>query len=336
MAEGETQKPPPTRACQQALPLNIPDSHQANLADTLLPPPLPTLYHTVTQEKESLSVTDFDGSFARNSTYTHKPAQRPWFVRRSYYTDGWTDPSIWKAAVVESVGTSALVWLSGQFGMTIGGYGDKDDIGSHVAIWSGVLIASGIYATAPASGGHLNPLITWSTVLAGLCPVPRGCIYILFQMLGAAVAGGLLLGTWGDAKTVASHATGCWFDPAELSAGQVLLLEICSSFYLVFLAFGVGLDPRQAVIFGPQLGPALVGAVFGLVAFVTTGTAPGYLGAGLNPARCFALSIARRDFSYYWIWFLGPAIAAVLQGVLYNLIPPWHASGDHKKKQRVS
>jgi glycerol uptake facilitator-like aquaporin len=63
-----------------------------------------------------------------------------------------------------------------------------------------------------------------------------------------------------------------------------------------FLAFGVGLDPRQALVFGPQLGPILVGMTLGLVSFATTGTAGGFTGANMNPARCFAFAVARGSF----------------------------------------
>ncbi|OAA63414.1 Aquaporin-like protein [Niveomyces insectorum RCEF 264] len=280
--------------------------------------------------------TDFAGSFARTAVVDTSGHPRPWYLQRRYYIEGWADPSIWKAGVVEGVGACALIWLAGQFGMTLGTYSDRE-IGANAAIWGGALIASGIYATATTTGGHLNPLITWSTVTAGLCPVPRGVIYTGFQMVGGTLAGGLLLGTWGLPKTQAAHGSGCWFDPATLSAGQALLLEFCSSFFMVFLAFGLGLDPRQAAVFGPQLGPALVGVVFGVVVFVTTGTAPGYTGAGMNPARCFGYSVARHDFAYYWVWLLGPVLAAMLHGVLYNYVPPWYLSDDEaRKKQRAA
>jgi hypothetical protein len=35
-------------------------------------------------------------------------------------------------------------------------------------------------------------------------------------------------------------------------------LETMTSFALVFIAFGVGLDPRQKGVFGPALSPILV------------------------------------------------------------------------------
>jgi hypothetical protein len=36
------------------------------------------------------------------------------------------------------------------------------------------------------------------------------------------------------------------------------ILETMTSFVLIFIAFGVGLDPRQREVFGPALSPILV------------------------------------------------------------------------------
>lgn len=49
-------------------------------------------------------------------------------------------------------------------------------------------------------------------------------------------------------------------------------------------------------MFGPKMGPLLVGCVLGLTAFSTIGIAEGFPGANMNPARCFAFAVARKDF----------------------------------------
>lgn len=90
---------------------------------------------------------------------------------------------------------------------------------------------------------------------------------------------------------------GCWYDPSQASPGQIYLNEVFSSFVLLFLSFGVGLDPRQAALFGPRMGPLLVGASLGLVTFSSSGIIPGYAGAQMNPSRCLAFGIARRNMS---------------------------------------
>jgi glycerol uptake facilitator-like aquaporin len=63
----------------------------------------------------------------------------------------------------------------------------------------------------------------------------------------------------------------------------------------------------------------------GLVSFSSSGVAPGYSGAGMNPARCFAFAIARRDLKFNWIWWVGPALGGLLLALLYNTVPPFHA-----------
>jgi glycerol uptake facilitator-like aquaporin len=63
-----------------------------------------------------------------------------------------------------------------------------------------------------------------------------------------------------------------------------------------YLAIGTGLDPRQQVLYGRQLGPLLVGLSLGLVSSSTTRVAPGYTGASMNPARAIALAIAGRNW----------------------------------------
>lgn len=75
------------------------------------------------------------------------------------------------------------------------------------------------------------------------------------------------------------------------------------------LAFGVGLDPRQSVVFGPKLGPFLVACALGLTSFSSVGLAPGYPGAGLNPARCFSAAVARGTFQRKVLPISHPALA---------------------------
>src|SRR3569833_1434809 len=66
-----------------------------------------------------------------------------------------------------------LTYISGQFGVTLMNYGIRQ-IAAYVGIFNAVLLSVFIYATAPASGGHINPTITWTTIWCGLCPAARG------------------------------------------------------------------------------------------------------------------------------------------------------------------
>jgi hypothetical protein len=109
------------------------------------------------------------------------------------------------------------------------------------------------------------------------------------------------------------HGGGCYYDGTIIEPGRAYLIESVLSFIIVyvhsspkflltsidkvrFLSFGVGLDPRQAALFGPKLGPLLVGCILGLVSFASVGLAEGYPGLGANPARCFSYAVARGNF----------------------------------------
>jgi hypothetical protein len=49
---------------------------------------------------------------------------------------------------------------------------------------------------------------------------------------------------------------------------QRYALETMTSFVLIFIAFGVGLDPRQREVFGPALSPILVSIIISYHSFV--------------------------------------------------------------------
>ncbi|KAK5658434.1 hypothetical protein OQA88_1823 [Cercophora sp. LCS_1] len=225
-----------------------------------------------------------------------------------------------------------MIVVSGQIGATLLGY-RTPQLGAYIGISNIFLLSIFIYATMPASGGHLNPFITLSAMLVGICPVSRATLYILAQTIGAAAAGGLLYGIWGPTRSLQLQGGGCFYDTTKVTSGQVFLNEICGSFALLFLAFGVGLDPRQAEHFGPHVAPLLVGVALGLVSFASSGMIAGYTGAQMNPARCFAFGIARRDLSDQWIWWFGPLIAVLFLAVLYHFVPPHHAAKEHKRDE---
>ncbi|PON29047.1 hypothetical protein TGAM01_v202155 [Trichoderma gamsii] len=281
-----------------------------------------------------MDLAAFDGSFA---PLVRPQAVRltPWYRRRDYFVGQWFEPALWRSAVVEMIATCCQVFVSGQIVATISTYGTPQ-LGAYIGISNLVLIATFIYAVAPASGGHMNPMITFAAVLTGLCSVPRGILYMVGQTAGGALGGGILLGIWGKERAIAVRGGGCWYDPSQANPGQIYLNETFASFVLLFLAFGVGLDPRQAALFGPRMGPALVGASLGLVTFSTSGIIPGYAGAQMNPAKCFGNGIARLDLSYQWIYWFGPAVGGIMMGILYNLIPPHHAELSKRKSREMS
>lgn len=60
--------------------------------------------------------------------------------------------------------------------------------------------------------------------------------------------------------------------------GSAFVLEFVTDLALIFLAFAIGLDPRQREVFGPTLGPIFVGIVLALCIVSTGFVRSGYTG----------------------------------------------------------
>jgi glycerol uptake facilitator-like aquaporin len=175
-------------------------------------------------------------------------------------------------------------------------------------------------AAGPVSGGHVNPLITIGTFFRQLITFPCAVLYVLCQTGGATIAGFLIRVALGRQRSDIV-ILGCWIDPSVVSWDEAVVLETVTCITLIFIASGLGLDPRQKATCSPALGSLLIGLALGLCTFVTSALKPGYTGASLNPARCFGLMAAEWRWALHWVHWAGPIIAAALNGVLSFVIP---------------
>jgi glycerol uptake facilitator-like aquaporin len=241
------------------------------------------------------------------------------------------------------VATGLQIFISGLSSIGLSSAATATSLGPLVpAVLGGiantVLISLFIFAAGPVSGGHLNPFITISTFLARLATLPRTILYVVFQCTGAVIGGFLMRAALGLPPAALQKMPGCYIDTSLVTAGQAFTFEFMTAFALIFVAFGVGLDPRQRLVFGPALSPILVGIALGLCSFSTGFVTKGYSGASLNPARCLGLMaaagmltcpilmnrlmIARIEtFDYHYVHWLGDITAAVLNGIMYWCIP---------------
>ncbi len=94
----------------------------------------------------------------------------------------------------------SLCYLSALIHITIGNL-NTAQVAGYIGVINIFLLSLFIYALSPASGGHINPIITFTTVTAGLTGFPRGFLYIVGQTIGAAIAGGLIRGSFGELLT---------------------------------------------------------------------------------------------------------------------------------------
>jgi glycerol uptake facilitator-like aquaporin len=161
-----------------------------------------------------------------------------------------------------------------------------------------------IYCFAPISGGHINPTITLATFFARLISLPRMVLYVIGQTAGAALAGLVLKDVYGSSDFAVG---GCFIETELVEVRQALVLEFMCTLSLIFIAFGVALNPRQERIYGPALAPWLVGLTLGLLTFGSSYEKPGYGGASMNPARCFGMYVGSGFPGYHWIHWVSVA-----------------------------
>ncbi|KAI9373034.1 aquaporin-like protein [Aspergillus egyptiacus] len=263
---------------------------------------------------------------------------RDWLSPRHFL-----QPELWKAGIIEAsspsmnvrkanlktAGSCLLIYLTCFVAIGLGRLVHTFASGPLVPSLLGGLSALlalplFIFATGPVSGAHLNPTITIATFFGRLSTLPRCILYVIFQTFGGAIAGWLLRASFDSREFI---VPGCYIDTSLTPARSAFAIEFTTDFALICLSFGVGLDPRQRAVFGPALGPILVGVVLALCTFFTGFSREGYTGFWIrkagNPARCFGAMVGSRFDSYHWIHWVGPLTAAIAHGVLYFLVPPY-------------
>lgn len=214
-----------------------------------------------------------------------------------------------KAFVAEFVGTFALIFVGA--GSIIADYvsGGKSGL-TGIALAHGLTIAVMVSATAAISGGHLNPAVTLALLFIKKIDVPNAVGYVIAQCLGAIVAAYLLLICMPhDAVSAVSLGT-----PAlgvNITSGMGLLMEVITTFFLMFVIYGTAVDKRA---------PKLAGLFIGLTVALDIFVAGPVTGAAMNPARYLGPAVISGNLNLIWLYWLGPVSGALLAAFCYNKI----------------
>lgn len=247
-------------------------------------------------------------------------------------------PEVWRAATSEFLATALLIFVStaGAISCLQAGFTSATAATGLVEFLS---LSFLILAAAPASGGHLNPAITIATMLTGFSSPVRSLLYVVAQCAGSVLGALALKVVVADDIAEEYGLGGCILRNTVLSNGELveagiatgpgLLAEFIFTLTLLYFAFSVALDPKQFQVTGPILSPFMIGAVIGMLVYVSGGlmdVAGGYTGAGLNPARCFGPAVAMggdlwRD---QWVFWVGPLMACLAIAIIYHVVPPHH------------
>jgi glycerol uptake facilitator protein len=236
----------------------------------------------------------------------------------------------------ETVGTAMLILLGGGVVANVilarnkgfGGGWLLINFGWGLAVFAGVTVAY-------ASGGHLNPAVTFGLLASSAEGYADGVdktflstlIYLAGQMVGAFIGAVLVWVAYKQhfdeepdpAAKLGVFSTG----PAIRSYGWNLATEIIATFVLVFVVIG----------FGRPGNPEGLGALPVALLVIGIGASlGGPTGYAINPARDLAPRIAHAvlpirgkggsDWSYAWVPVVGPIIGGILAGLAATPLLP--------------
>lgn len=240
---------------------------------------------------------------------------------------------VWRASVAELVGTALLVFMIDTIVISSLETNTKAP-NLVISCFVALIITILLLATAPISGGHINPVITLSAAFVGLISFSRAMIYIMAQCIGAIFGALALQAVVSSSISRQFSLGGCTLTVIApgpngptmvgIETGQALWLEIFCTFIFLFPVW-IAFDHRQAKVLGPVVVCSIIGIVVGLIVFISTTvtTKTGYSGAGINPARCIGPAIVRGGHLWtgQWVFWVGPIISCIVF-YLYTLIIP--------------
>ena len=176
-----------------------------------------------------------------------------------------------------------------------------------VAFANGLGLAVAVSATINISGGSLNPAVTLAVLLARKMSLKAAIVYIIAELVGATLAGVILILSLPTTAGNAVHWGAPTLSP-DITLFQGLLLESVMTFFLVIVIFGTAVDLRAPKIAGLAIGLTVVADVF---------LGGPFTGAAMNPARASGPMIAGLFFNNWYVWWIAPIIGALLGAVVY-------------------
>ena len=187
-----------------------------------------------------------------------------------------------------------------------------------VALAFGLTVLTMAFAIGHISGAHLNPAVSVGLWVAGRFPAKDLLPYIVAQVLGGIVAGGILY-------LIASGAAG--FDVAQGFASNgygehspggyglwaAMLTEIVMT--MIFLFVIIGSTSRLA----PQsFAPIAIGLCLTLIHLISIPVT----NTSVNPARStgVAIYVGGWALAQLWLFWVAPIIGGVLGALVYRFV----------------
>jgi aquaporin Z len=215
----------------------------------------------------------------------------------------------------------------GTFWLVLGGCGSAvlaaafPDVGIGllgVSLAFGLTVLTMAFAIGHISGCHLNPAVSFGLWAGGRFPAKELLPYIVAQVLGGIVAGGVLYliasGKAGFELSAgfASNGYGA-HSPGGYSMLAALITEVVMT--MMFLLVILGATDKRA----PQgLAPIAIGLCLTLIHLISIPVT----NTSVNPARSTAVAVFVGDWavSQLWLFWVAPIIGAILGAIIYRFI----------------
>jgi len=217
--------------------------------------------------------------------------------------------------------------LLGTFWLVLGGCGSAvlaaafPDVGIGllgVSLAFGLTVLTMAFAIGHISGCHLNPAVSIGLWAGGRFPAGQLAPYIIAQVVGAVIAGGVLYviasGQVGFDVSAGFASNGYGeHSPGGYSLAAALVTEVVMT--MMFLVIILGATDERAP---DGLAPIAIGlglTLIHLISIPVTNTS-------VNPARSTGVALYVGDWavSQLWLFWLAPIIGALLGALIYRFI----------------
>ena len=215
----------------------------------------------------------------------------------------------------------------GTFWLVLGGCGSAvlaaafPDVGIGllgVSLAFGLTVLTMAYAIGHISGCHLNPAVSVGLWAGGRFPAKDLVPYIVSQVLGGIVAGGVLYviasGKAGFDVTAGFASNGYGeHSPGGYTLLSALVTEIVMTMMFLFVILGAT-DKRAPQGFAP-IAIGLCLTLIHLISIPVTNTS-------VNPARSTAVAVFVGDWAVaqLWLFWVAPIAGAVIGAAIYRFV----------------
>ena len=215
----------------------------------------------------------------------------------------------------------------GTFWLVLGGCGSAvlaaafPDVGIGllgVSLAFGLTVLTMAYAIGHISGCHLNPAVSVGLWASGRFPANQLPPYIIAQVLGAVVAGGVLFliasgkSGFDVSAGFASNGYGA-HSPGGYSFIAALITEVVMT--MMFLLVILGATDKRA----PQgMAPIAIGLCLTLIHLISIPVT----NTSVNPARSTGVALFVGDWALaqLWLFWVAPIAGGLLGAVFYRII----------------